>query len=97
MQKGTFHCSKHAVINTLTDLLHRERFYIRDINDRKGFIYAQQGLRFFSLGRACVIRIVEAADNVDVEIRCSNKLGFGIPGITASIGRKILHRLQEEL
>lgn len=97
MQKGTFHCTKHAVINALTDLLHRERFYIRDINDRKGFIYAQQGLRFFSLGRTCIIRIVENDDNVEVEVRCSNKLGFGIPGITRSIERKILHRLQEEL
>ena len=97
LQKAIFNCSKHAVINTLTDLLHKERFYIRDINDRKGFIYAQRGLRFFSLGRTCIIRIVENDDNVEVEVRCSNKLGFGIPGITSSIERKILHRLQEEL
>jgi hypothetical protein len=97
LQKGAFLCTKHAVINALTDLLHRERFYIRDINDRKGFIYAQQGLRFFSVGRTCVIKIVEAGENVDVEVRCSNKLGFGIPGITGAIERKILHRLQEEL
>ena len=97
MQKGTFHCTKHAVINTLTDLLHRERFYIRDINDRKGFIYAQQGLRFFAIGRTCVIRIIENSADVEVEVRCSNKLGIGIPGITGSIERKILQRLQDEL
>jgi hypothetical protein len=97
LQKGTFHCSKHAVINTLTDLLRRERFFIRDINDKKGIIYAQQRFRFFSFGRTCVIRIVEAGEDVDVVIRCSNKLGFGIPGIINSIERKILHRLQEEL
>ena len=97
MQKGTFHCTKHAVINTLTDLLHRERFYIRDINDRKGFIYAQQGLRFFTIGRTCVIRIIENSADVEVEVRCSNKLGIGIPGITGSIERKILQRLQDEL
>jgi hypothetical protein len=97
LQKGTFHCTKHAVINTLTDLLHRERFYIRDINDRKGFIYAQQGIRFFAIGRTCVIRIVENGDNVEVEVRCSNKLGVGIPGITGAIERKILQRLKDEL
>lgn len=97
MHKGSFHCTKHAVINALTDLLHRERFYIRDINDRKGFIYAQQGLRFFAIGRTCVIRIVEEGENVEVEVRCSNKLGIGVPGITSSIERKILQRLQDEL
>ena len=85
------------MINTLPDLLHKERFSIRDINDRKGIIYAQQGIRFFTIGRTCVIRIVENIDNVEVEVRCSNKLGIGIPGITSSIERKILHRLQEEL
>ncbi len=97
MHKGSFHCTKHAVINALTDLLHRERFYIRDINDRKGFIFAQQGLRFFAIGRTCVIRIVEEGENVEVEVRCSNKLGIGVPGITRSIERKILQRLQDEL
>jgi hypothetical protein len=97
LQKGTFHCTKHAVINALTDLLHRERFYIRDINDRKGFIYAQQGLRFFAIGRTCVIRIIEEDENVGVEVRCSNKLGIGLPGITSSIERKILQRLKDEL
>ncbi len=97
MHKGNFHCTKHAVINALTDLLHRERFFIRDINDKKGYIYAQQGLRFFALGRSCVIRIVEAGENVEVEVRCSNKLGVGIPGMTGSIEKKILQRLQEEL
>jgi len=97
LQKGIFHCTKHAVINMLTDLLHKEGFYIRDINDRKGFIYAQQGLRFFAIGRTCIIRIVENSQDVEVEVRCSNKLGVGIPGITGSIERKILHRLQEEL
>jgi len=97
LQKGTFHCTKHAVINALTDLLHRERFYIRDINDRKGYIYAQQGVRIFALGRSCVIKIVDALDTVEVEVRCSNKLGIGIPGITGSIERKILQRLREEL
>ena len=97
MHKGNFHCTKHAVINALTDLLHRERFYIRDINDRKGFIYAQQGIRFFALGRTCVIRITEVGDNVEVEVRCSNKMGIGIPGITGSIEKKILQQLQEEL
>jgi hypothetical protein len=97
LHKGNFHCTKHAVINALTDLLHRERFFIRDINDKKGYIYAQQGLRFFALGRSCVIRIVEAGENVEVEVRCSNKLGVGIPGMTGSIEKKILQRLQEEL
>ncbi len=97
MHKGNFHCTKHAVINALTDLLHRERFYIRDINDRKGFIYAQQGIRFFALGRTCVIRITELEDNVEVEVRCHNKLGFGLPGMTSSIEKKILQQLQEEL
>jgi hypothetical protein len=97
LHKGNFHCTKHAVINALTDLLHRERFYIRDINDRKGYIYAQQGLRFFALGRTCVIRIVEAGENVDVEVRCSNKMGIGLPGMTGSIEKKILQQLQEEL
>jgi hypothetical protein len=97
LHKGTFHCTKHAVINALTDLLHRERFYIRDINDRKGFIYAQQGLRFLALGRTCVIRIVEEGESVIVEVRCSNKLGIGIPGMTGSIEKKILQHLQEEL
>jgi hypothetical protein len=77
--------------------LHRERFFIRDINDKKGYIYAQQGLRFFALGRSCVIRIVEAGENVEVEVRCSNKLGIGIPGMTGSIEKKILQHLQEEL
>jgi hypothetical protein len=85
------------VINALTDLLHRERFYIRDINDRKGYIYAQQGLRVFAIGRTCIIRIIEEGENVAVEVRCSNKLGIGIPGMTGSIEKKILHRLQEEL
>ena len=97
MQKRSFRCTKHAVINALTDLLHRERFYIRDFYDRKGFIYAQQGMRLFSIGRTCVIRIIEESGGVDVEIRCSNKLGIGLPGITGSIERKILQRLQEEL
>lgn len=97
MHKGNFHCTKHAVINALTDLLHRERFFIRDINDKKGYIYAQQGLRFFAIGRSCVIRIVEAGENVEVEVRCSNKLGIGIPGMTGSIEKKILQHLQEEL
>lgn len=97
MHKGTFHCTKHAVINALTDLLHREQFYIRDINDRKGYIYAQQGLRIFAIGRTCIVRIVEEGDNVEVEVRCSNKLGIGIPGMTGSIEKKILQRLQEEL
>ena len=97
MHKRIFHCTKHAVINVLTDLLHKERFYIRDVNDKKGFIYAQQGLSFFSLGRTCVIRIVENGADVEIEVRCSNKLGIGIPGITSSLERKILHLLQEEL
>lgn len=97
MHKAVFHCTKHAVINALTDLLHRERFYIRDINDRKGYIYAQQGLRVFALGRTCVIRITDSDENVEVEVNCSNKLGIGIPGATSSIEKKILHRLQEEL
>ena len=97
MQKGTFHCSKHAVINTLTDLLNRESFYIRDINDRKGFIYAQQGLGFLALGRTCLIRITEEAEVVEVEVKCSNKLRIGVPGITGSIERKILQRLKDEL
>ena len=97
MHKGNFHCTKHAVINALTDLLHRERFYIRDINDRKGFIYAQQGIRFFALGRTCIIRITELGDNVEVEVRCSNKMGVGLPGMTGSIERKILQQLEEEL
>ena len=97
MHKESFHCTKHAVINTLTDLLHREGFYIRDINDRKGFILAQQGLRFFALGRTCVIKISELGDNVEVEVKCANKLGIGIPGIPGSIERKILQRLKEEL
>ena len=44
-----------------------------------------------------MIRVVDNVDNVDVEVRCSNKLGFGIPGITGSIERKILQRLKEEL
>lgn len=97
MHKGNFHCTKHAVINALTDLLHRERFYIRDINDRKGFIFAQQGLRLFALGRTCIVRISEEGENVEVEVRCSNKLGIGLPGITGAIEKKILQRLQEEL
>lgn len=97
MNKGNFHCTKHAVINTLTDLLHKERFFIREINDRKGYIYAQQGIRFFSLGRSCIIKIIEAEEAVEVEVRCSNKLGIGIPGITSSIERKILQRLKDEL
>ena len=59
MQKRIFHCTKHAVINILTDLLHKERFYIRDVNDKKGFIYAQQGLSFFSLGRTFVHLLTE--------------------------------------
>ena len=97
MHKETFLCSKQAVINSLTDLLHRERFYIREINDRAGFIYANQGLRFFSLGKTCIIRITPAVEFVEVEVRCSNKLGIGIPGITRSIERKILQLLKEEL
>ena len=97
MHKGTFQCTKHAVINTLTDLLHRERFYIRDINDRKGYIYAQQGIRVFAIGRTCIIRIVEEGENVEVEVRCSNKMGIGLPGITGSIEKKILQHLKEEL
>lgn len=97
MHKGNFHCTKHAVINALTDLLHKERFYIRDINDKKGYIYAQQGLRIFALGRTCVIRITEDGEAVEVEVRCSNKLGVGVPGITGVIEKKILHHLQEEL
>jgi hypothetical protein len=97
LHKGQFHCTKHAVINSLTDLLHRERFYIRDINDRKGYIYAQQGIRFLALGRTCVVRITEKDENVEVEVRCSNKLGVGLPGITGSIERKILQRLKDEL
>ena len=97
MKKGNFHCTKHAVINALTDLLHRERFYIRDINDRKGYILAQQGIRALALGRTCIIRIVDLGDKVEVEVRCSNKLGIGIPGMTGAIEKKILHKLQEEL
>jgi len=97
LHKGTFQCTKHAVINTLTDLLHRERFYIRDINDRKGYIYAQQGIRVFAIGRTCIIRIVEEGENVEVEVRCSNKMGIGLPGITGSIEKKILQHLKEEL
>ncbi len=97
MNKGNFHCTKHAVINALTDLLHRERFYIREINDRKGYIYAQQGLRVFALGRTFVVTIVEDGENVEVGVRCSNKFGIGIPGMTSSIEKKILQRLQEEL
>jgi len=81
----------------LTDLLHRERFYIRDINDKKGYIYAQQGLSMLAFGRTCVIRIVEEQENVVVEVRCSNKMGIGIPGIIGSIERKILQRLKDEL
>ena len=97
MHKRTFNCTKHAVINSLTDLLHKERFYIRDINDRKGYIYAQQGIRLLSLGRTCVIRIVEEAETVEVEVRCANKLGLGVPGFNSSIEKKILQHLQEEL
>jgi hypothetical protein len=97
LHTGTFQCPKHAVINTLTDLLHRERFYIRDINDRKGYIYAQQGLRVFAIGRTCIIRIVESGDSVEVEVRCSNKMGIGLPGMTGSIEKKILQHLKEEL
>lgn len=97
LHKGTFHCTKHAVINALPDLLHREGFYICDINDRKGFVNAQQGLRFFAVGRTCVIRIIENSADAEVEVRCSNKFGIGIPGITGSIERKILQRLQEKL
>ncbi len=44
-----------------------------------------------------MIRIVENGDNVEVEVRCSNKLGVGIPGITGAIERKILQRLKDEL
>lgn len=97
MHKETFHCTKHAVINALTDLLHKESFYIRDINDRKGFLYAQQGLGFLALGRNCVIRIFEEGESVIVEVRCSNKLRIGVPGMAASIEKKILKHLQEEL
>lgn len=97
MHKAKFPCTKHAVINALTDLLHRERFFIRDINDRKGFIYAQQGVRFLAIGRTCLIRIVEDNDTVEVEVRCSNRMGIGLPGLTGAIERKILKRLEEEL
>jgi len=97
LHKSNFQCTKHAVINALTDLLHRERFYIRDINDRKGYIYAQQGLRFFAIGRTCIIRIIETGEQVEVEVSCSNKMGLGLPGITGSIERKILQHLKEEL
>jgi len=97
LHKRTFNCTKHAVINSLTDLLHKERFYIRDINDKKGYIYAQQGIRLLSFGRTCVIRIVEEGETVEVEVRCSNKLRLGVPGLTGSIERKILQHLQEEL
>lgn len=97
MHKGKFLCTKHAVINALTDLLHRERFFIRDINDRKGYIYAQQGVRFLAIGRTCLIRIVEDNDTVEVEVRCSNRMGIGLPGLTGAIERKILKRLEEEL
>ena len=85
------------MINALTDLLHRERFYIRDINDKKGYIYAQQGVSMLAFGRTCVIRIFEEQENVVVEVRCSNKMGIGIPGIIGSVERKILQRLKDEL
>jgi hypothetical protein len=97
LHKGSFLCTKHAAINALTDLLHRERFYIREINDRKGYIFAQQGFRAFTIGRTCIIRIEESGDSVEVEIRCSNKFGIGVPGRTGSIEKKILQRLKEEL
>lgn len=97
LHSATFHCTKHAVINALTDLLHREGFYIRDINDRKGYIFAQQGVRLFAFGRTCLVRIVEFGETVSVEVRCSNKMRLGIPGMTKSIEKKILQRLKEEL
>jgi uncharacterized alkaline shock family protein YloU len=50
-----------------------------------------------ALGRTCVVRITEKDENVEVEVRCSNKLGVGLPGITGSIERKILQRLKDEL
>ncbi|MFA9219700.1 MAG: hypothetical protein ACEQSL_00780 [Sediminibacterium sp.] len=43
------------------------------------------------------MRINEEGENVEVEVRCANKLGVGIPGMTGSIERKILQRLKEEL
>lgn len=97
MHSGKFNGTKHAVINALTDLLHREGFYIRDINDRKGYIFAQQGVRFLALGRTCIIKVVEDDKTVGVEVRCSNRMGIGVPGLTEAIEKKILKRLEEEL
>lgn len=97
LHKGNFLCTKHAVINAITDLLHKERFYIREINDRKGYIFAQQGFSLFAIGRTCIVRIEESGEVVKVDIRCSNKLGIGVPGLTGSIEKKILQRLEEEL
>ena len=50
-----------------------------------------------AFGRTCVIRIFEEQENVVVEVRCSNKMGIGIPGIIGSVERKILQRLKDEL
>ncbi|MFM7618923.1 MAG: hypothetical protein ACKO5Y_03710 [Bacteroidota bacterium] len=97
MEKNTFYCSKHAIINAAADVLHEKKFYIVEINDKAGLIVAEQGLSLSSLGKTVILKIQEADSQMEVTVECTNRFKFGIPGVTKSIEKSVMNQLISDL
>jgi len=97
LEKNTFHCSKHAIINAAADILHEKKFYIVEINDKAGLILAEQGVSMTSLGKAVTIRIEPKEAEMVVSVSCSHRFKFGFPGSTSAVEKKIMNQLIKDL
>lgn len=97
MEKRAFHCTKHAVINVLADVLREKRFYIRDIDDKKGYVLAQQPIRVINAGCKCRIEIIESEPQVVVNVNCVHNLRIDPFGAAKKTENVILDLLSEEL
>lgn len=97
MEKRAFHCTKHAVINVLADVLREKRFYIRDIDDKKGYVLAQQPIRILNAGCKCRVEIIESDPQVIVSVHCTHNLHLDIFHAGKKTENLILDLLSEEL
>lgn len=97
MEKRAFHCTKHAVINVLADVLRENRFYIRDIDDKKGYVLAQQPIRIIKGGCQCKVEIIESEPGVVVNVNCVHNLRIDPFKRAKKTENVILNLLSEEL
>lgn len=81
----------------MADLLREKRFYVRDIDDRKGYVLAQQSIRLISAGCKCTIQINEIEAGVEVSVNCVHNLRFDPFGRAPKTENVILKLLSDEL